>query len=48
MIDWLIDWLGKNLLNDPIYNKGLAFSEAERDRLDIRGNYLKGVFTKQF
>ncbi|XP_023345940.1 NAD-dependent malic enzyme 62 kDa isoform, mitochondrial [Eurytemora carolleeae] len=28
---------GKNLLNDPIYNKGLAFSEAERDRLDIRG-----------
>jgi hypothetical protein len=28
---------GKNMLNDPIFNKGLAFPRAERDRLDIRG-----------
>jgi len=28
---------GKNLLSDPIYNKGLAFPPAERDRLGIRG-----------
>jgi hypothetical protein len=30
---------GKNMLNDPIFNKGLAFPRAERDRLDIRGRY---------
>ena len=28
---------GKNLLSDPIFNKGLAFPPAERDRLGIRG-----------
>ena len=28
---------GKNLLSDPIFNKGLGFPRAERDRLGIRG-----------
>jgi len=28
---------GKNILSDPIYNKGLGFPRAERDRLSIRG-----------
>jgi len=28
---------GKNLLSDPIFNKGLGFPRTERDRLGIRG-----------
>jgi hypothetical protein len=28
---------GKNLVSDPIFNKGLAFPYSERDRLAIRG-----------
>ena len=28
---------GKNVLSDPIFNKGLGFPRAERDRLAIRG-----------
>ena len=28
---------GKQLVSDPIYNKGLAFPYSERDRLSIRG-----------
>ena len=28
---------GKNLLSDPLFNKGLGFPRAERDRLGIRG-----------
>jgi len=28
---------GKSLLNDPLFNKGLAYPESERDRLAIRG-----------
>jgi len=28
---------GKNLVSDPIFNKGLAFPNSERDRLGIRG-----------
>ncbi len=28
---------GRHLVNDPLWNKGLAFPEAERDRLAIRG-----------
>ena len=28
---------GKNVLSDPLFNKGLAFPLAERDRLGIRG-----------
>ena len=28
---------GRGLVNDPIYNKGLAFPNSERDRLSIRG-----------
>jgi len=28
---------GKNLLSDPIFNKGLGFPRTERDRLSIRG-----------
>jgi len=28
---------GKNLLNDPLFNKGLGFPRSERDRLGIRG-----------
>jgi len=28
---------GKNVLSDPLFNKGLAFPPAERDRLGIRG-----------
>lgn len=28
---------GKNLLSDPLFNKGLAFPHTERDRLSIRG-----------
>jgi hypothetical protein len=28
---------GKNMLSDPLFNKGLAFPLAERDRLGIRG-----------
>jgi hypothetical protein len=31
---------GKNMLNDPIFNKGLAFPRSERDRLDIRGKVI--------
>jgi hypothetical protein len=31
---------GKNMLNDPIFNKGLAFPRSERDRLDIRGKAI--------
>ena len=28
---------GKNLLSDPLFNKGLGFPRTERDRLGIRG-----------
>ena len=28
---------GKNLLSDPLFNKGLGFPRPERDRLGIRG-----------
>lgn len=28
---------GKNLLSDPLFNKGLGFPKSERDRLGIRG-----------
>ena len=28
---------GKNILADPIFNKGLGFPRCERDRLAIRG-----------
>ncbi|XP_023348002.1 NAD-dependent malic enzyme 59 kDa isoform, mitochondrial isoform X2 [Eurytemora carolleeae] len=28
---------GKNLVSDPIFNKGLGFPKSERDRLGIRG-----------
>jgi len=28
---------GKNLVSDPIFNKGLGFPHSERDRLSIRG-----------
>ena len=28
---------GKNVLNDPIFNKGLGFPRSERDRLGVRG-----------
>ena len=28
---------GKNLLSDPLFNKGLGFPRSERDRLGIRG-----------
>jgi hypothetical protein len=28
---------GRQLVNDPVYNKGLAFPYSERDRLAIRG-----------
>jgi len=28
---------GKNLVSDPLFNKGLGFPRAERDRLGIRG-----------
>ena len=28
---------GFNLISDPLYNKGLAFPQTERDRLSIRG-----------
>ena len=28
---------GKNLLTDPLFNKGLGFPRAERDRLGVRG-----------
>jgi len=28
---------GRNLINDPLFNKGLAFPHSERDRLCIRG-----------
>ncbi|PRP77054.1 putative NAD-dependent malic enzyme [Planoprotostelium fungivorum] len=28
---------GVNIMNDPIYNKGVGFTAAERERLEIRG-----------
>lgn len=28
---------GANLISDPLFNKGLAFTMTERDRLGIRG-----------
>lgn len=28
---------GKNLLSDPLFNKGLGFPRTERDRLGLRG-----------
>ena len=28
---------GKNLLSDPLFNKGLGFPRSERDRLSLRG-----------
>ena len=28
---------GKNVLNDPLFNKGLGFPRSERDRLGVRG-----------
>jgi hypothetical protein len=39
---------GKNMLNDPIFNKGLAFPRAERDRLDIRGKSSHFEFSSDF
>ena len=36
---------GYALLNDPIFNKGTAFTEAERDALGLRGLLPPHVFT---
>ena len=33
----LVHKKGFNLISDPLYNKGLAFPNTERDRLGIRG-----------
>ena len=38
---------GIDLLHDPRYNKGTAFSEAERDALGIRGLLPHRVFTPE-
>ena len=35
---------GKQLVSDPIYNKGLAFPYSERDRLSIRGLMPPSVY----
>ena len=37
VFDFLFTLLGKNLVSDPIFNKGLGFPPSERDRLGIRG-----------
>ena len=42
---------GKNLLSDPLFNKGLGFPRTERDRLGIRGlvppsTYVIKIFSR--
>ena len=44
---------GKNLLSDPLFNKGLGFPRTERDRLGIRGlvppsTYVIKISTRNF
>ena len=36
---------GRELLNDPIMNRGTAFSFAKRDRLGLRGMLPAGLET---
>ena len=38
---------GLALLHDPLYNKGTAFTEAERDALDLRGLLPAHVHTQE-
>jgi len=38
---------GKNLLSDPLFNKGLGFPRAERDRLGIRGLLPSQILTTE-
>lgn len=37
---------GVDILQDPLFNKGTGFTEAERDRLRIRGLVPPGCFTQ--
>src|SRR5262249_53755513 len=41
------DRRGSDLLHDPRFNKGTAFTEAERDALNLRGLLPPRVFTQQ-
>ena len=38
---------GREVLNDPVFNKGLAFPYTERDRLGLRGLLPPCVRTMQ-
>jgi malate dehydrogenase (oxaloacetate-decarboxylating)(NADP+) len=38
---------GSALLNDPLLNKGTAFTDAERDALGLRGLLPPRVFTME-
>ena len=38
---------GREVLNDPLFNKGLAFPYTERDRLGLRGLLPPSVRTMQ-
>ena len=38
---------GIRLLNDPVLNKGTAFTEKERDRLQLRGLLPPRILTQE-